>query len=58
MLCDGAQLPIAQHAALYNLIGTTFGGGGTTFALPDLTRVVPKGYSYYIATTGLFPPRP
>ena len=36
-LCDGQLLPIAQNQALYSLLGTTFGGNGSTdFALPDL----------------------
>jgi microcystin-dependent protein len=35
--CAGQVLPIAQHTALFSLLGTTFGGNGTTtFALPDL----------------------
>jgi len=35
--CDGQLLPIAEHEALFSLLGTTFGGDGkTTFALPDL----------------------
>lgn len=35
--CDGRLLSIAQNTALFSLIGTTFGGNGTTtFALPDL----------------------
>jgi microcystin-dependent protein len=35
--CDGQLLSISQNEALFNLIGTTFGGDGqTTFALPDL----------------------
>lgn len=35
--CDGQILSIAQHSALFALIGTTYGGDGiTTFALPDL----------------------
>jgi len=34
--CDGRILPISQHAALFSLLGTTFGGDGrTTFGLPD-----------------------
>jgi microcystin-dependent protein len=41
-LCDGSLLPIAQYSALFNLIGTTYGGDGqTTFALPDLRGRVP-----------------
>ena len=36
-LCDGRLLPIAQHTALFALLGTTYGGNGTVnFALPDL----------------------
>jgi len=35
--CDGRALQINQYQALYNLIGTTYGGDGiTTFNLPDL----------------------
>ena len=34
-LCNGQLMPIDQNPALYNLIGTTYGGDGvTTFALP------------------------
>ncbi|MGY4396803.1 microcystin-dependent protein [Sphingomonas sp. UYAg733] len=35
--CDGQILPISQNTALFSLIGTYYGGNGTsTFALPDL----------------------
>jgi len=35
--CNGQLLSIAQNTALFSLIGTTYGGNGTTnFALPDL----------------------
>lgn len=35
--CEGQELPISQYVALYSVIGTTFGGNGTTtFRLPDL----------------------
>ena len=35
--CNGQLLPISQNQALFALLGTTFGGNGTTsFALPDL----------------------
>lgn len=34
--CNGQFLPINQNQALYSLLGTTYGGNGTTtFALPD-----------------------
>jgi microcystin-dependent protein len=40
--CDGQILPIAANDALFNLIGTTYGGDGvTTFALPDLRGRAP-----------------
>ncbi len=36
-VCDGALLGIQQNQALYALLGTQFGGNGTSnFALPDL----------------------
>jgi microcystin-dependent protein len=36
-LCNGQLMAISQNAALFSLIGTTYGGDGrTTFALPDL----------------------
>jgi microcystin-dependent protein len=41
-LCNGQLLPIAQNQALFSLLGTTYGGNGTTtFALPDLRSRVP-----------------
>jgi len=41
-LCDGSLLPINQNQALYALLGTRYGGNGTTtFALPDLRGRVP-----------------
>jgi microcystin-dependent protein len=40
--CDGSLLPISENDALFNLIGTTYGGDGqTTFALPDLRGRLP-----------------
>jgi microcystin-dependent protein len=42
--CNGQILPIAQNQALFSLLGTTFGGDGTTsFALPELRGRVPLG---------------
>lgn len=35
--CDGQLQPISENDALFNLIGTTYGGDGQeTFGLPDL----------------------
>ena len=40
--CDGQIVPIAQNTALFALLGTTYGGNGTTnFQLPDLRGRVP-----------------
>jgi microcystin-dependent protein len=39
---DGRLLPISQNLALFSLLGTMYGGNGsTTFALPDLRGRVP-----------------
>jgi len=36
-LCQGQLLSISQNTALFSILGTTYGGNGTTtFALPDL----------------------
>jgi microcystin-dependent protein len=36
-MCNGQLLPISQYSALFSLLGTNYGGNGTTnFALPNL----------------------
>lgn len=41
-LCNGQSLSIFQNTALFSLLGTTFGGNGTsTFALPNLQAAAP-----------------
>jgi microcystin-dependent protein len=41
-LCNGQILPIQQNSALFSLLGTNYGGNGTTtFALPNLQSRVP-----------------
>jgi microcystin-dependent protein len=41
-LCNGQLLSIAQNTALFALLGTTYGGNGTTnFALPNMQSRVP-----------------
>jgi microcystin-dependent protein len=41
-LCNGQIMPINQNQALFSLLGTTYGGNGTTtFALPNLQGRVP-----------------
>ena len=40
--CNGQTLPINQYAALYSLLGVTYGGDGVTnFKLPDMRGKVP-----------------
>ena len=56
--CNGQILLISQHTALFSLLGTKFGGdGSTTFALPDLRDVAPNGLTYSIVIEGVFPSR-
>jgi microcystin-dependent protein len=39
--CNGATLPLTQNSALFSLIGTAYGGNGTsTFQLPNLAARV------------------
>jgi microcystin-dependent protein len=40
--CNGALVGVSQNEALFNLLGTTYGGDGqNTFGLPDLQGRVP-----------------
>lgn len=61
MRCDGSLLQLEQWQALYSLLGTTYGGDGTTtFALPNLAALESQGggsVSYYICVMGSFPTR-
>ena len=42
--CNGQIMPIQQNPALFSLIGTYYGGNGTSnYALPDLRGSVPIG---------------
>jgi microcystin-dependent protein len=55
-LCQGQLLPINQNTALFSILGTQYGGDGTTnFALPKLSG--PGGTSYIIALAGVYPSR-
>jgi len=49
-LCNGQLLNIADYSSLFALLGTTYGGDGTTtFGLPDLRGRVPVSASPTIA---------
>jgi microcystin-dependent protein len=42
--CNGQLLPVSQYGGLFSLLGTAFGGNGTTtFGLPNLQGTVPVG---------------
>ena len=44
--CDGSMLSISEYEPLFTLIGTTYGGdGSTTFQLPDLRGRFPIHYN-------------
>lgn len=48
-MCNGQILSIAQNTALFSLLGTTYGGNGTTtFALPNLQSRVPLSFGVHI----------
>ncbi|WP_198134516.1 phage tail protein [Geotalea uraniireducens] len=61
MSCEGQTLQISTYQSLFTLIGTTFGGNGTTtFCLPDLRSAIPIqeiGMHYCIAIQGIYPSR-
>lgn len=55
MFCEGQRLPISENEALFQLIGTTYGGDGQeTFNLPDLRGRLPihQGNGFILAETG------
>lgn len=58
-LCDGTILNIQSNAALFSLIGTLYGGNGTSnFALPNMLGMEPvPNMKYYIAVQGIYPMR-
>jgi hypothetical protein len=56
MPADGRLLSISSYEAAYTLMGTYFGGNGTSnFALPDLRPFAPLGLQYSICVEGKYP---
>jgi hypothetical protein len=56
MTAGGQLLQISSNTALFSLLGTEYGGNGTTtFALPSLQKSAPDGLTYSICVTGVFP---
>jgi microcystin-dependent protein len=43
LICDGSALSTATYAALFNVIGYAFGGGGGSFNLPNAGGCFPIG---------------
>ena len=44
-VCNGQLLSISQNTALFSLLGTTYGGNGTTtFALPNFQDTAPMNF--------------
>lgn len=58
---NGQLLPLAQNTALFSLLGTSYGGNGTSnFALPTAKPIVTAtgaALTQCIALEGVFPPR-
>ena len=55
MFCQGQTLPISGNDALFQLIGTTYGGDGqNTFNLPNLQSRLPlhQGSGFILGQTG------
>ena len=57
--CDGREMYVNYNACLYSLMEYTFGGQGSKFELPDLSKVTSpvEGAKYYMYSQGIYPPR-
>jgi microcystin-dependent protein len=58
--CDGQLLDIQHNAALFSLLGTTYGGDGIrNFALPKMNEATQYQEKpiWCICLYGIFPPR-
>lgn len=57
MICDGRTLSISDYSALFSLLGTKYGGDGTsTFAIPDLREAsTADNVQYQICVVGMYP---
>lgn len=54
----GQLLAISSNTALFSLLGTTYGGNGTTtFAIPDMRPATPNGMTWFICDSGVYPSR-
>jgi hypothetical protein len=56
LAANGQLVQIADFPELHLVIGTTYGGNGTTnFRLPDLRSVAPNHMTYFVCAQGVFP---
>jgi hypothetical protein len=56
LIAKGQSLKIASYTALFALLGTTYGGNGTsTFKLPSLQGLAPDHMTYAICIYGIYP---
>jgi microcystin-dependent protein len=55
----GQVIPIQPNAALFSLLGNSFGGNQSmsTFGLPNLRGKAPPGLHYLVCNSGAYPPR-
>lgn len=54
MPCNGATLNISTYTLLYSIIGNTYGGGTTTFCLPNLQGITLAGVNSQTNTLPAF----
>ena len=43
LLCDGSSFSTSTYSVLFGIIGTTFGGSGGNFNVPDFRTFFPAG---------------
>jgi hypothetical protein len=56
MIAKGQTLMIGSYTALFTLLGTSYGGNGTsTLKLPTLQSLAPDHMTYAICAYGVFP---
>lgn len=56
LIAKGQTLMISSYTALFALLGTSYGGNGTsTFKLPSLQALAPDHMTYAICAFGVFP---
>jgi hypothetical protein len=55
LAANGQSLTITSYEPLFELIGTTYGGTGTTFNLPNLEGLAPNNMTYTVCVQGVFP---